>query len=156
MNMKTPVALLAAVAALGLAACGSDDKSDGGGGKLAKTELVKQASAICTASEAKIKGIKQPSNIADANEAAPYFAEISKVAQEQHTKLKALQPADDVKADYDTFLAEEEKAFALLSGLATAAKEKDAAKGAQLMKQVQDNTTYEAAASKLGLKSCAA
>jgi hypothetical protein len=142
---------IAALAALSLAACGggSDDKA------LGKADLVKKVNAICAANDKKAADIKTPTNIADATQAAPYFRKLSDLAKAQHEDITALKPADSIKSDFDSFVAEEQKAIDLITGLADAAEAKDAQKGAELLSKVNANTEYKAAADKLGASSCA-
>lgn len=152
MTTKLVAAGAAALSALTLAACGGDDN---GGDTLKKADLVKQAESICSAVEKKANAVEVPQNIADANQAAPYFKKLAGFAHEQHDKLSALKPESSAKADYDAFLQAENTAVELIDGLAKAAEDKDAAKGAELLQKVSANTTYEAAAKKAGIAGCA-
>jgi hypothetical protein len=91
----------------------------------------------------------------DAKQAAKYFGAARPIADRQNADLKALKPAADVKADYDAFLALTDRATKLLSATYDAAKAKDAARGARLLRDL--STTIGAsdrAAAKLGLKVC--
>ncbi len=151
---KIPVALVAALVTVGLSACGGgDDKKDGGDG-LAKAELVKQANAICKATNDASDKIKAPTDINDPAQAAPYFKSLAELGHKLDDQLKALKPATEVKADYDAFLAEEKKAVDLVQGLADAAAAKDAKKGQQLLQEANANTSFKASADKLGLGTC--
>lgn len=152
MTSKAAVAFLAAISVTGLAACGS---SGGGGKALSRADIVKKATAICKTADTESNKIKQPSNISDATQAATYFDAISKIAHKQHDEMSNLKPADAVKADFNAYLAEEAKAVKLVDDIAAAAKAKDAKKGAELMQQVSANTSFLAAAKKLGVPSCA-
>lgn len=150
MTIKGIAVALAATSAMGLAACG------GGGDKaLSRADLVKKALAICKDANTASDKLTQPTNIADATQAAPYFKAVAKIGHDQHDKLKKLKPAGDVKADYESFLSEEQKALDLVDGIAAAAAAKDAAKGAQLLQEIGKNTTFLAAAKKVGIGDCA-
>jgi hypothetical protein len=154
MTTKTIPALVAIVAALTLGACGGDD---GGGDTLAKADLAKKANEICAKYDKESDGVKQPTNVANANEAAPYFRSIHEIGQKRQDDLTALKPADDVKADYDAFLAVQKKLVDLIDQIATAAEKKDAATGAKLLAQAQtgglDKESTDAA-NKVGAKTC--
>lgn len=153
MTTKLVAAGAAALSTLALVACGGGD--DNGGDTLKKADLVKKAEAICSDVEKKANAVEVPQNIADAGQAAPYFKKLAGFAHEQHDKLSALKPESAAKADYDAFLKAEDTAVELIDGLAKAAADKDAAKGAELLQQVSANTTYEAAAKKAGIAGCA-
>jgi hypothetical protein len=156
MTTKTMMGLIACVAALGLSACGGDDDDGGSGDTLAKAEIAKKANEICKKYDKEANGIKEPTNIANATEAAPYFRSIHEVGQKRQDDLEALKPADDVKADYESFITEEKKLVDLVDQIATAAEKKDAAKGQQLLESAQTaDKPAEAAAKKIGANSCA-
>ncbi len=151
---KNVVGALACALALGLAACGGDD-DDGGGGSLSKADLSKQANTICAKYDKEAEKVKQPTNIANANEAAPYFRSISDIGAKRQDELEALKPADDVKADYDAFIKAQKDLVELVDQIATAAEAKDAQKGAQLLQQAQTlDKPSEDAAKKIGASSC--
>jgi hypothetical protein len=151
--IKTMVGVVACVAALGLAACGGDDK--GGGDALSKADIAKKANEICKKYDKEADGIKAPTNISNASEAAPYFRSIHGVGAKRQDDLEALKPDDDVKADYEAFVAQQKKLVDLVDQIASAAEDKDAAKGAQLLQQAQTaDKPAEEAAKKIGANSC--
>jgi len=153
MTSRTSLAVLAAIAALGLAACGGDDD---GGGALAKADLAKKANEICAKYDKEAEGVKQPTNVADANEAAPYYRSIADIGEKRQGELEGLEPADAVKADYDAFVAEQKKLVELVDQIASAAESKDAAKGAELLQQAASaGKPAEEASKKIGATSCA-
>jgi hypothetical protein len=155
MTSKTPVAVLATIAALGLAACGGDDEG-GGGGALAKADIAKKANEICAKYDKEADGIKEPTNIANATEAAPYFRSIADIGQKRQDELEGLEPADEVKADYESFTTEQKKLVDLVDQIAAAAEAKDAQKGAELLQQASTaDKPAEAAAKKIGATTCA-
>lgn len=150
---KTMVGVLASVVALGLGACGGDD--DDGGGALAKADLAKKANEICAKYDKEAEGVKQPTNLANANEAAPYFRKIHEIGANRQKDLEGLEPADDVKANYDAFLTAQKAIVDVVDQIATAAESKDAQKGAQLLQQAQTlDKPSEDAAKKIGANTC--
>jgi hypothetical protein len=153
MITKTIPGLIAVIAALGLSACGGDDS--GGGGSLAKADIAKKANEICAKYDKEAEGVKQPTNISNANDAAPYFRKIHEIGQKRQDDLEGLKPADDVKADYDAFISEQKKLVDLVDQIASAAEDKNAAKGAELLQKAQTaDAPAKAAAEKVGAKTC--
>jgi len=156
MTTKTSLALISAIAALSMSACGGGGDDDGGGGsKLAKADLGKKATEICTKFNKQSNDVKAPANLADATQAAPYFAKISQISTSELNELKALQPADEIKTDWDAFIAEISERFGIIDEIAAAAEAKDAQKGADLFKKIADRETpTKAAAGKVGALTC--
>lgn len=141
---------LAIAVTVGLAACGGSDKKSGD--KLSKGEIATKATAICKAATEEGDKIDTPSNIADAGAAEAYFTKLVNLTQKQTDGLTALAPADDIKADWDAYLAEQQKATDLLKRTRDAAKNKDISGLTDFQKeapQIQKDT--EAAGSKIGV-----
>lgn len=139
-------------AALLAGGCGGGKSS---AGKLSKTELAVKADAICKQATKDLDAVPPLTDVRDAKQAAAYFGAATPIAEKQNADLKALRPADDVKADYGAFLAQTDQATRLLSATYEAAKARDAARGAALLRRL--STTIAAsdrAAAKLGLKVC--
>ncbi len=154
MSSKPYLAVLAAIAALGLAACGGDD--DDGGGALTKADIVKKANEICTKYDKDLSAVKRPGDINDPTQAAPYFRSISDISQKRQGELEDLEPAGDVKADYEAFTGGQKKVADLIGQIAGAAEAKDATKGAALLQQATTaGTPADAAARKVGATACA-
>ena len=94
-------------------------------------------------------------NVNDARQASAYFGAAKPIAEQQNADLKALKPADDVKADYNAFLAPTDKATKLLSDTYDAAKSKNAKRGQQLLTELAATiSSSDRAAAKLGLTVC--
>jgi hypothetical protein len=151
MGHKAMIVLVAAGASL-LAACGgSDSKTD----TLSRSEIVAKADAICKAGAAAVNAVAVPSDISDAEQAAAYFEKVAPVNQKQTDDLEALTPDDKVKADYDALVAKQRESNDLLIVLRDKAKAKDAS-GLQDLKKLTDiGAKFDAAATKLGAKTCA-
>ncbi|WP_354700755.1 hypothetical protein DSM112329_01042 [Paraconexibacter sp. AEG42_29] len=155
MNLRKPLTILATAAALGLVACGGDDESSG----LSKADLAKQADVICqTAKTASLK-ITAPADFgqptSDPAEAAAYLEKIAPITRKEATDLKALEPADDVKADWDAFTAKESELADFLDGLLAKAKAKDESGLKDLERVPQLGAEFSAAATKIGASGCA-
>ncbi|MDX6688828.1 MAG: hypothetical protein QOG15_285 [Solirubrobacteraceae bacterium] len=116
-------AVIVVVVSFGLVACGGSDKKSGD--TLSKSELATKATTICKAATEKGNKIQTPSNLADANAAAAYFTKLVDLTQKQTDDLKALNPADDIKTDWDAYIAQQQKATDLLKRTRDAAKSKD-------------------------------
>jgi hypothetical protein len=127
-----------------------------GCGGLSKEELVAKANAICQKAESDFDKVKQPSSLSDPDAASKYFDQLVPIAEKQLTDLRALEPPDEIKADYDAFVAANDKFVKQLKELVAAAKAKDAQKGVQLASDLQ--TTAREATEKAraaGLTKCA-
>jgi hypothetical protein len=123
-----------------VAGCGGgDDKSSGGGGggggdPLSQTELVSKANQICREGSQKINAKAQEvqSKIQDAKTAAEQQKVVADVLEETAkeydpylNQLSDLTPPDDLKADWDRFMAGINKAFDLIPDLADATRSGD-------------------------------
>lgn len=137
-----------AVLGLGLTACG-------GGGELSKKDLAKKANAICVKADNQGKAIATPANIQDAAQAAKYFDKAAPIVDKATKDLKALKPAKAVKADWNDFLAKQERANDLLAKVRRKADAKDAS-GLQDLQNFSGLATDRAAAAKrVGATGCA-
>lgn len=155
MTKRLAVLLTLCLAAPGLAACGDDDGGSGGsGGALAKAELVKEADRICEAAAKELGKVGQPQNIADAAQASEYFGKVTQVTTKLQKDLEGLEPASDVKAQWDAFISEQGKATKLLEDVAAKAKAKDASGLAQLQDLDKIGTSVQQKADALGLDGC--
>jgi hypothetical protein len=156
-NPRTPLTILAAAAALGLAACGSS----GGGSSdtLAKTDLAKKADAICQTAIAAARKIQAPPGFGTTagapQEAAAYLEKVRPITQREVNDLAALKPADDVKADFQDMVAKEKTVAAYLDGLIAKAKASDPTGLQDLAKSPTVGKPFAAAARKIGANGCA-
>ena len=112
--------LVAATAALALAACGSSSDT------LSKSDLAAKANAICKTYNDKGRAIAKPT-ANDPAQIAAYWTAAAKLVEEQQAKLRALKPADDVKADWNAYLALNDQGIADVPAVIAAANAKDAA-----------------------------
>jgi hypothetical protein len=142
--VKLVVAL--ALANLLLAGCGG----------MSKEELVSKANAICQKAESDFDKVKQPSSLSDPAAASKYFDQLVPIAEKQLNDLRALEPPDEIKANYDAFVAANDRFVKQLKELVAAAKAKDAQKGVKLAGDLQ-TTAKEATekAKSAGLTQCA-
>lgn len=147
------------VLGIGLGACGSSNKSSSGGGgggsKLAKADLIAKANAICADTQTKAKAVKAPASIADPAVAAKYLDQIAPITAKETADLNALTPADDVKADYTTFLSAQKEANDLIQLIKHKADTKDASGAKDLQKAASTGQKVADAATKLGATTCA-
>jgi len=155
MIRRTTIALIVAVASLGLAACGSSDDSSSDDGTLSRSELADKADAICKAGEDAAKTVTAPANVADASDAEAYFAKIVPLHQTQTDDLAALKPDDEAKADWEAFMAAQQADQKLLDTILAKAKAKDASGQADLQKLAPQGAKFSAAAKKIGADVCA-
>jgi len=128
-----------------VAGCGGgDDKNSGGGGggggggePLSQTDLVSKANQICREGAQKIntKAQEVQSKIQDAKTAeeqqkvvADVLEDTAKEYDPYLDQLHDLTPPDDLKADWDKFMAGIDKAFDLIPDLADATRSGDRSK----------------------------
>ncbi len=123
-------ALTIATAALALAACGSSSSDT-----LNKSDLAAKANAICKDYNAKSKAVPQ-ATANDAAQIAAFYAAQQKIISAQIAKLKALKPADDVKDDWNAYLALNDQGMVQLNAIVAAAN-------------ASDQAAYETASAKL-------
>lgn len=92
-----------------LAGCGGDDEP-AAAATLSAAEFRTQADAICTSSKAAVKELGEP----DPADLPGFFAKGLAITGEQITKLRALAPPTELKADFDAalgFLDEQQAAI---------------------------------------------
>jgi hypothetical protein len=144
-------ALALAALALGLTACGSSSSDSG----LSKSDLISKANAICKTGTKDGTAIKPPASLNDANVAAAYFDKVQAVIKKETDDLKALKPADDVKGDWNAFIAAQQKGEDLLEKITAKAHAKDASGQQDLAELTPVGKKVNAAATKLGATDCA-
>jgi ABC-type enterochelin transport system substrate-binding protein len=136
------------LAAVALAACGSDSKDSG----KSKADIQKEASAICSDVKKELGAVKTPSNINDPAQALAYFDEAVPISQKAVDKLKALEPSGDYKTDYDAYVSAQSEQIDALAKVREKAKAKDPS-GLKDLQNIDDTKTSDAA-KKAGLKAC--
>jgi hypothetical protein len=140
------VALAVAVVAF-VAGCG------GGSGRLSKAEYAKQADAICTKYNAKLKALARPTSIS----ALPaYVDKALPLARKGDDELRALEPPKDEEQSAKEWLDQNDSVVGSMERLRDAAKKGDRA-GIQtaLNEASSANQTANRLARSLGLRVCA-
>lgn len=155
MHRKATIVLIALAACVGLAACGgSSDKTSSDDGKLNRTQLAAKADAICKPANASADAVTAPASFDDADAAAAYFAKLAPLHQKETDDLAALKPDDEVKADWDAFMATQNANNAMLKTILDKATAKDPS-GKQDLQQVPAQVARStAAAKKFGSTEC--
>ena len=143
---------IAVALSLGLAACGGSSKDDG---ELARTELATKADAICLEGEKAAQAITAPADFSDPVVAAAYFEKVVPLNQKQTDDLVALDPADDVKADWAAVIAKQNEGNDLLKQIRDKAKAKDRSGLADLKTFESVVVAFGTAAKKIGADDCA-
>ena len=103
---------VAATAALGLAACGSDDKKDTSSSASTPTTstptstggssaFTTQANATCSQFQSRLNTIQKRAQSATAANRASILNDTADLLDELNTKLKSITPPPDKKAQYD-------------------------------------------------------
>jgi hypothetical protein len=144
-----PAIILAVVAAV-VAGCGGDGGSD----RLSTAEFRQQANAICGEFDAKIAAIGAPTSPED----IPEFVEKGiPLIQQGLAELRALNPPEELEADYNRMLDETAKAIPAARKLADAAAKQDAAAVQEALQEGEEaDAESDRLATKLGLDRCAA
>jgi hypothetical protein len=151
MGSRHAAAALAAAAAIGVTGCGSS--SSGGG--LSRSALASKMNTICTDSATKVKAIQQPADLlTNKNAAGTFFRQISAVYDTALSSFRALKPASDVQADYNTVITRLTSLTGLLHQVEAKAVAGDRS-GIAMLSQVKPTTdALNAAAGKIGATGC--
>lgn len=152
--MRPPHLLLALLAAavMGVAGCGGDDDEDGGSGALTKAELVSKADAICGDLNKRIDALPAPDSVEDV---ATFSEDALKIFEPAVADLKALEPPDEVEADYDRAMELLDDQIDRTKELQQAGEDKDEAKIRSVIAE-GDKADEEGdkLAKKIGLQKC--
>ena len=140
--------LALAGAAAGLAACG------GGGDKLSKSALVKEANQICAEAQKAANAVMPPASFTDSKAAAAYFDKIVPITDKETSDLADLKPADDVKADWNAFVDSQKAANDLLNTVRDKTGSGDESGLRDLQRIPAAAQKVAAAASKVGATGC--
>ena len=136
-------ALLSALALL-LAACGGEENG--------KNDFVAKADDICRRFNEKARGISRPESVAGLKRSAD---EAKAIAQEARDELRKLNPPDELKEDFDTFIAQGEKGIAELENLKRAAGKRDADELRRVAARIDElDRRQDAAAARIGFEVC--
>jgi hypothetical protein len=148
-------AVAIALAAAVLAGCGGGDDDDGG---LSRSELNTQSEAICKDGRDQLNDLSSP-DLSDPDQAAAFLTDAVAIFDATIKKLRALEPEDDLKDDYEAYVAIVDENGDQLKGILAKAKARDASGerdlNAYLNDSARDRRTKDAAV-KAGLTGCAA
>ena len=140
-------------AALGLVVLLSVGCGGGGGGRLSKAEYSKQADAICTKYNAKIRALGRPTSIAGL---PTYVDRALPLARKGTAELRALEPPKDEEQTAKEWLDQNDSVVGSMERLRDAAKKGDRAGiQAALTEASSANQTANRLARRLGLGVCA-
>jgi hypothetical protein len=143
---KTILCIALPVLVLAVAGCGGSSSSSSSSGQLSASDLKKQANAICEDLTSKTKNVDKTNDFDGALNAT----------SDAITKLKALQPPDELKDKYQAFLDAIDAETPALTKLVKAIDKKDVATVNSLFPQVNAaNKKADAAAAAAGLQACA-
>jgi hypothetical protein len=132
-----------AVLILPLAACG---------GGLSKAELVKRGDAICKRVNDKVAKQQEPTT---ADDLAALARETVKISDPAIDDMAALEPPDELKNDFDAFVASLKKQRDLTEQIGNAAARGDTVKIQQIATQAQKaQAEYRKLSDKIGFKEC--
>jgi hypothetical protein len=157
MNWSSVAAGLTIVAmGVGVSACGSSSSSasDDGAKGLDRSALTAKVDAICTKAITASQKIEAPASFEDAAVAAKYFDAVAPITDAETKAIAALEPADEVKADFTAFSKAQDEANALLQTIKEKADSQDASGMDDLQKVAPAGEKVAAAAKKLGATTC--
>jgi hypothetical protein len=125
----------------------------GGSGRLSKAEYAKQADAICTKYNTKLKALARPTGI---SELPAYVDRALPLARKGDDELRALEPPKDEEQTAKEWLDQNDSVVGSMERLRDAAKKGDRA-GIQtaLNEATSANHTANGLARQLGLNVCA-
>jgi hypothetical protein len=143
------------VAAATICAVGTTVAACGSSGGLSRSELVSKANAICAATQKAASAIPSPSNLQDATAAAGYFDKLAPITAKETSDLEALKPDSSARGDWNSFIAAQKSANALLQKIKAKADAKDSS-GLRDLRQVPAvGNKVQSTATKLGATTCA-
>jgi hypothetical protein len=143
---RAGVAVLAGAAAVALAGCG--------GGRLSHAEFVRQADAVCSAYDAKVKLLTHPASY---DAVVAYVGQTLPLYVAALDKLEALKPPSSDDAAVREWLAANRKVITAVRNLRAAAMRHDLAATNSASTAVQAaGLASRRAADALGLQTCAA
>lgn len=152
MNRSGLLVPIAVAVSLGLAACGGDDDD-----KLSKSELAKQADAICAKSKAESLKHKLPENFSrDPVVAAAYLNKIAPITQKQTDEFAKLEPEDDIKDEWNQVVERQKQANETLKTVRDKAEAKDPSGVDDLAKAERVSAKFVQEAKVVGANGCAA
>jgi hypothetical protein len=140
--------------AVGLLGCGGDDGESSG---LSQEELDKQSAAICRDGSRQVDSLSVP-NLEDPAQAAAWLTDVIAIFDRTVVKLRALEPEEDLKADYDAYVALLDENGDVLKDILAKAEARDPTGKQDFVEFLNDDERdkdTKAAARKAGLTGCA-
>lgn len=147
-RLKIPgVAVLAAVSLLA-AGCGDDE-----GGALSKEDFTKQGNAICAKYEKESKTLGDPQSV---EEIPAYADKALALFDKQLGEMRELEPPEELKSDFNAFIATGDDAKKFITDLKSAAEANDE-QAIQKVGEEAETRDKESddLATKIGLTECA-
>jgi hypothetical protein len=136
-----------ALAATVLAACGGGD-----GERLAESEWIAEADAICAEAQDEIDSLPEPTNAAELTEQARQAVAI---AERQLARLRDLRPPETAEDDYEAMLDLTQREIELTNEIAEAASAGDQARTEDLIAEAQRvDEEADALAAEYGFQEC--
>ena len=127
---RLAAAVVAAALIATAAGCGDDSE------QLDAAELASQGDELCRQGQERFAKV-QDSELVNAKDAVQQTGELLDVASDELDELRSLQPPDELRADYDAYLAARAAALELLEKGRDAAAERDAAGYSKAQSEVE-------------------
>ena len=148
-RLKIPGVTVLAVVSVLAAGCGDDE----GGEALSKEEFVKQGNAVCTKYDAEGEKLGDPQSV---EEIPAYADKALALFDKQVAEMKELDPPEELRGDFDRFLATGDDAKKFITDLKSAAESNDVKKIEQIGQEAEArDKESDDLATKLGLTECA-
>jgi hypothetical protein len=138
-------------AVLSVAACGKSSGED----KLSRTALPAEANPICAEATADLSATRQPIGITNPSQAETYYRARQRIQRKATSDLKKLKPHDDVKRDYEAYLAARTEELDLVDTIVKKAAARDRSGLTDIKRLRGLERRSRAAAKKSGLAACA-
>ncbi len=109
-------------ALVAVAACGKSSDDDD---KLSRTALPPKANPICAKAAEELTAVRQPIGLTNPAQAGDYFRSFQRIRGKVVRELEKLEPDNDVKKDYDAYLAAQSEELELVDTIVKKAEARD-------------------------------
>lgn len=148
-SIRIAGALIVALLALGVAACGDEEQDD-----QTRDELVEAANRTCDKFEKRLDEIEEPRNFRSTEQARTYWDEAAPVFESHYIELKALDPNDELEDEWRAFLSRQRELKDVTARIANKAIKGDRSFINDQNEAVRINDDSNGIARRLGARGC--